>query len=329
MENENVSKNRESKILEFIKKNPLCVRRKISRSAEKIQIRDAIVKKELMKLLTQRQIGSITHGKPKSRSLQISHYVIPKVGQEDRILWKIMNEDKIFTHTFRNLEFRNIRGKWTFPLLVRNFIAWFHLQSKLYFFGKNLNRRKIKNFQREFLEGWKTYVNESKTQNDNAIHSIGFVDFIGTIIAEDYPNHIKYLNELKVHKFTLKKRMQLMNKFLEEGDFKGVALTYDKRKYKRKERIKFKITPKYIKSLLKPIMTNDGKFSWKKALAIQEIELGLFGGIFDPEFVKLLRESDVNDTEILKYAFESTGRFDRTEKQMKRFIRQETGISVS
>ena len=321
---------RKSKIFTYIKKNPLCAAHEISYEVDSKQIRYSFVKDSLDELIEQAKVGFfMPKSTGKKKRAPRSYFVIPRQEEEDKILWKIMSSNKILTLGFRNFKFRNIRGEWSFQLLIINFIAWFHLQLKIYSIGKVRSEKMEQRFQKNFVRGWKKYVNSSIQDKNNAIHDIGFIDFLGTIIAEDFPNLKEYFKELSIHKFPLKWRMELMNKFFEEGDFKGVAMKYKPKQYEFAEPKKSKTTPKYIKNRLKSIMTNDNKFSWEKALSIQQVERGMYGRIFDPEFVKLLRKSKVDKNEILNYAYMTTGWFDQTKKEMKSFIRDETGISLS
>jgi len=185
-----------------------------------------------------------------------------------------------------------------------------------------------KKFQRNFVKNWKKYVNSYKKDERNPFKD-DFINAMRIFVDETYFNNKEYFKEYSIHKIPLKKKLEIMNDYLDEGNFSEPALKYREELYKNKKKPKYKITPKYIKNLLKPILTRNNKFSWEKANYIQQTEEGLFSATFDKEFVKLLQKSKVNKNEIINYAYQTTGWFTETKTKMKRFIHEETGISLS
>jgi len=280
-------------------------------------------------LIKQRRLGYIlfTQSQEKRKSAIQAYFVMPKRDQEDIAIWQILNSKWIFLSRFRNIPYRNVGPSWIFPLFVNNFIAWFHLRANICFIGKKRSKSNEVKFQKNFVKNWKKTVDKFKTYKDNQFSRFSFRFGMSLHIYDAYPADKKNYEELKIHKFFLKNKLELMNQFLEEGDFKGVALNYKKRKYSHETKSKF-TKPKYIKKLLTPILTQDNKFSWKNALRIQAAENGLFGTVFDKEFVKLLQKSKAKKKEILAYV-NYVGLEPKQKKKIKNFIHRETGILLS
>jgi len=88
MEKINKKEERKSKILTFIKKNPLCVINNISKHADKKQLQHSLSKYYLLELKKEGKINfiSISKSKAKTKKPTKSYFILPKRGQENRFL---------------------------------------------------------------------------------------------------------------------------------------------------------------------------------------------------------------------------------------------------
>jgi len=271
-------------IIRYLVKHPLSTVRDIAKNYSSKQRRQETITNILKELEKTEKIGSLGRSKP------LYYYVTPPFERILSTLLAIIDSNKIFLPRIKSMEYKEIHveNKIRFSDIVNNFVSLYHLQLKILLFEKKLYIKLTKKnilrnpytarFHRLFVEFWEKTVVEPDESYDGLLSLLEFG------ISEEHFVESEYFSRLKSNKFAFKKKIRLMDAYLDDPGEAVANYRPKKYKYTKKDEItgeikktnRNRVEPKYVRSRLRSLMDETREFSWKKAMVRQEMRDGMF-----------------------------------------------------